>query len=93
MSESMKGHEFRAQLRLGQYTSLGSYPRFLVLTDGACFCFKCATKERARISRSATTKDRDGWRPAGFDINWETPDFYCDNCSQRIESAYAEDES
>lgn len=24
-------------------------------------------------------------------VNWEDPDLYCDDCSERIESAYAED--
>jgi len=28
----------------------------------------------------------------GVEVNWESPDLYCDNCSERIESAYAEDD-
>lgn len=30
--------------------------------------------------------------PVAADINYEDNAFYCDNCSERIESAYAEDE-
>jgi len=29
----------------------------------------------------------------GADINWENPFLYCDNCGERIESAYAEEEN
>ena len=33
-----------------------------------------------------------GWQVTAHDANWENPDLYCDHCSSRIESAYAEDE-
>jgi hypothetical protein len=86
----MKGHEFARDLKYGPYAWPGGYPRFLVMSDGACLCFKCAEKERAQIRRSAMTKARDGWAPMGFDVNWENPDLFCDHCNARIESAYAE---
>ena len=28
---------------------------------------------------------------SGQDVNWEDAELYCDHCSKRIESAYAED--
>lgn len=87
----MNGLEFRKGLKEGRYTSLGSYPRFLVMQSGA-LCWDCAKEERARIVLSAITKAKDRWAPLGFDVNWEDPLLYCDHCSQHIESAYAEQE-
>lgn len=90
----MNGMEFGRALRTDlkyKYTSVGCYPLYLVLSDGACLCHKCAHEERARIRLSAMTKARDGWRPAAVDVNYEDPTLYCDHCSERIESAYAED--
>lgn len=28
-----------------------------------------------------------------YGVNWEDPDLYCDDCSERIESAYGDKES
>lgn len=92
----MKGHIFARALRTDfkhPFTSVGSYPLFLLMTDGGSLCWKCAHAERAQIRLAAMRVDiRSGWAPVGVDVNWEDPALHCDNCGERIESAYAEDE-
>jgi hypothetical protein len=46
--------------------------------------------EYRQISYAVRNNLRDGWRVDAFDINWESPDLYCDHCSKPIESAYGE---
>lgn len=83
----INGLQFATSLRLGAYAWPGGYPRFLIMADGECLCFRCAKDEAARIRLAAMTKSEDGWRPCAFDINWES-ELYCGNCSDLIESAY-----
>lgn len=65
--------------KLRSFTSIGGYPLFYV-TKGSCLCPDCAT-------------DNDQNDPiVAADVNWENPDLYCDECSARIESAYAEND-
>lgn len=75
------------QLARHPYTSVGSYPLFAITSDGAALCKTCCQTEREAIG---TTTGRDGWCVTGLSINYENPTLYCDNCSERIESAYAE---
>lgn len=65
-----------------KFTSFGCYPIFYVTRKGECLCPACALE--------AENEDEDP--PVATDANWEDPDLYCDGCSERIESAYAEDE-
>lgn len=74
------------------YAWPGGYPRFLVMTDGAALCHKCAKSEFRLVCESALTGARDGWNPACADVNWEDTSLYCDHCNEQIESAYGEDE-
>lgn len=77
-----------------KYTWPGGYPTFGVMTDGGALCHACLKTERASIVRATLTPgDRSGWGLAGIDINYEDPDLYCDHCSDRIESAYAEEDA
>lgn len=76
-----------------KYTSVGYYPVYLVLRDGACLCWACVHKEKALIAEAAespTTDHDTGWEPVGADVNWEDSQLFCDNCNERIESAYGE---
>lgn len=59
-------------------TPFGCYPLFYLHSDYSVLCYKCADKEKTDL--------------IGADCNYEDPDLYCDECSERIESAYAEDE-
>ncbi len=72
------------------YAWPGGYPVYYVTTDGGALCPKCMTAERAQIVRSTVERQHDGWALEGSDINWEDSQLYCDHCSKRIESAYAE---
>ena len=70
----------------------GGYPIYLVTTDGGTLCPDCVKSEIYQIVYSCYHKLHDGWRPDGADINYEDPHLYCDHCSNRIESAYAEED-
>ena len=65
----------------------GGYPLYATTSDGGCLCHQCCAAERLSI---ATTTGSDGWTVTGLTVNWEDPELYCDHCSDRIESAYAE---
>jgi hypothetical protein len=66
---------------LRSYTLIGCYPIFYLDSDNNCLCPKCASE------------NDDFTEPlVAADCNWEDPDLYCDHCSERIESAYAEPE-
>jgi len=60
-----------------RFTSIGSYPIFYVQSGHRALCPGCA----------------DGVEDLTRHPNWEDPALYCDECEQRIESAYAEDEA
>lgn len=78
--------------KFDRFTSLGSYPLFYVFTDKwlACdvLCPDCATE----VTRQAHLDGSHRTFAITADVNWEDPDLYCDECSERIESAYAEPE-
>jgi len=63
-----------------RFSSVGSYPIFYVTTRDAVLCPCCAGE--AEQDEDTTL--------ARQDANWENPDLYCDECSERIESAYNE---
>ena len=92
----MNAMEFRRALRTDlkyRFSSYGSYPVLLVMSDGGCLCQLCAHAEKARIHEACRTGARDGWKAEGAQVNWEDPELFCDHCNARIESAYAEPES
>lgn len=70
-----------------RYTSLGSYPLFLVMSDGGCLCADCVKAEFPRIGRATRDSTRDGWAASAVGVNYES-DITCDNCGEQIESAY-----
>ena len=70
------------------YAWPGGYPLFAVCSDGGCLCKTCATDNFELIAQSTIHLDRDGWQVAGIDVNWEDGELTCDNCGNRIESAY-----
>jgi len=63
------------------YTSIGCYPLLYLTTDDYVLCHQCATDE-----------EEEGFRESTPHVNWEDCCLYCDECSDRIESAYAEEE-
>lgn len=66
-----------------KFTDVGGYPIFYVTANGDCLCPKCAGEEEGPDSDHPVVAS---------DANWEDPALVCDGCSERIESAYAEDE-
>ncbi len=67
-----------AKGNLYKYSSVGSYPLFYISDECNALCADCANERQDEdISAHA---------------NWENSALYCDSCSQRIESAYAEEE-
>lgn len=88
----METQDFRDALRHGPYAWPGGYPLFFVCDDGGALCFECAHAERRQILESIAYALRDGWRVSAVMVNWEDETLCCDHCSQRIASAYGEDE-
>ena len=76
-------------VNLQPYAWPGGYPLFAITDDGAAICAKCCGTELENID---TSTRGDGWRVIASDVNWEDGELYCDHCSERIESAYAEPE-
>lgn len=70
---------------LWRYTSIGCYPMFYVTQRCDVLCYQCADEE-LKLGHDSFDP------PINGDVNWEDPDLFCDACSGRIESAYAEDE-
>ncbi len=69
----------------------GGYPIFYVTQDNAPLCPKCANDNISLCACPAESQEADPqWRIIAADINYEDDSLYCDNCNQRIESAYGE---
>jgi len=75
------------------YAWPGGYPTYFVTSDCAALCCKCAKREGKRITASIREQSNDGWRVVAQVVNWEDASLFCDHCGNRIESAYAEDET
>jgi hypothetical protein len=88
MTTASKSLRLADQLARSPFAWPGGYPLFAVTSDGGCLCHHCCQVERESIG---TTTGSDGWCVVGIDANWENPSLCCDHCSERIESAYAED--
>jgi hypothetical protein len=83
-----------ASLKEGLYTSIGSYPKFMVVGRVQCLCWDCVQENLEQIRESVVSNDTKGdYYPLYIEVNWENPELYCDECSGRIESAYAEPEA
>lgn len=75
-----------------RYAWPGGYPLFAFTSDGAALCLGCCRGQYRIIREAQRSADRhSGWNVSGVDVNWENAGLYCDHCSERIESAYAED--
>jgi hypothetical protein len=81
-------------MRAGNFTSLGSYPLFMLTLDGGTLHPTCARKNAALVGRAMRPGANDKqWHVSAIDINWEDASLMCDDCNERIESAYAEKDS
>ena len=80
--EKLTGQEIQKEYmlngKLRKYASCGGYPLFYLTHTDEILCPDCALDNIDNLSLC--------------DANWENPDLYCDECSNRIESAYADDD-
>lgn len=85
----------------GAWTFPGCYPKYWVTKDSSCLCYKCLAPHKSlggkalyinpnAIDAKDNPNSDKGWEVVAVDVNWEDASLYCDECSQRIESAYAE---
>ena len=64
--------------QLPKFSSVGGYPQYYLDSDENVLCATCAD-ECDDVDWLATAHP-----------NWENPSLHCNECSERIESAYAE---
>ena len=88
MAARLKAYTIAVSVGGFPFTSYGSYPRFAFTNDGAVICPKCCREE---ISSIMVADNSDGWLLVGDEINYEDCSLYCDNCNEKIPSAYGED--
>jgi len=68
------------------YAWPGGYPLFYITKDGGVLCPKCVNENLELVEG-----DDPQWRIVAYDINYEDTELYCDNCNEKIESAYGDD--
>ena len=67
----------------------GGYPLYYVIESHlAILCPECVNSNLS-LCKDKTDPE---WFVTSREVNWEDPSLYCDNCSNRIESAYADDD-
>ena len=69
------------------YSSVGGYPKFLVMNDSECLCRNCAKENYSLIIRSTGFDYFDSWQAYSVEINLES-EINCAHCGDLIESAY-----
>ena len=65
--------------KLSSWAWPGGYPVYYMDAQGNTLCPDCARRDID-----------DSQRVVAAAVNWEGASLYCDDCSRRIESAYAE---
>ena len=60
------------------YSMVGSYPIFYLGENSRALCPGCVEADPGAVI-------------VAHGVNWENASLYCDECSERIESAYTED--
>ncbi len=81
MSEKVKRLYEENNNKLPHNSFPGLYPMFYVNNHNDILCPECANKTEEYNEDLVD-----------YDVNWEDPQMYCDHCSKRIESAYAEED-
>lgn len=69
------------------HTNVGSYPLFLITSDGGTLCHNCVKSEYRSLVESLKSNSHDSWNPSAIDVNYESY-LICDHCSSEIETAY-----
>jgi hypothetical protein len=86
----IRSRSLRDQLIESPFAWPGGYPLFAVASDGGAICKDCCKTESRSIG---STYGTDGWSLEALAVNWEDSELYCNHCSTRIKSAYAEEET
>lgn len=68
--------------KLSSFAWPGGYPIFYLDKENSVLCPDCANK----------SEEVPQFRPIAAEVNYEDNELFCDQCSQRIESAYGEPE-
>ena len=71
--------------KLSAYAWPGGYPVYYLDASGSVLCPACARRS------DEDPEEIPQFRPSDAGINYEDASLFCDECSERIESAYAED--
>jgi len=79
-----------SQIYVQKYTHLGSYPLFYIDRDNCAVCPACVGTD---ILNATDPDPHNRETITAHAINYEDPHLYCDQCGERIESAYAEPET
>ena len=74
--------------RCEKYAWPGGYLVFYICANGGILCPDCVDAEKELID--AADQSDEQWLVIAQEINYEDGSLYCDNCSNRIESAYAD---
>jgi hypothetical protein len=73
----------------------GGYPVFYLTADSGVLCPECVQEDLSETQcngeHATCDPSNPGFYVVAHGVNWEDPELYCDHCSERIESAYAED--
>jgi hypothetical protein len=88
-TEAMTRSQYEEFIAGPRYTSIGSYPLYLVMQDGEALDYDCAQEQRLEILAAINEENgpHDNWRPFAIDVNYEQ-DLTCAHCGKQIESAY-----
>lgn len=63
---------------------------FYLTSDCGDLCPACVQENLSECAGTADEWEDPQWFVVRHGVNWEDPHLHCDNCGDRIESAYAE---
>lgn len=79
----------KTELREGQYSWPGGYPKVFFMRDGEALSYQAAHENFREICRAHLAKDRcSDWAIAAYDVHWEGEPLICVHSGRKIESAY-----
>tara|TARA_R110000772_G_scaffold237662_1_gene349577 strand:- start:729 stop:992 length:264 start_codon:yes stop_codon:yes gene_type:complete len=87
----MKIKEIKNELRIGQWSWPGGYPKYFITEDGAALSYKAVYDNFNLVCQEHLTDNCTGWRLASVDINWEDENLFCEQTNEKIQSAYGEE--
>ncbi len=86
-------HDLIRSLREGRFTSVGSYPKFWLASDGETLSYAAVMENLWQVARATRDGESSGWAIVGCDVNWEDGDMLCAHTNEPIECAYPSDDA